>query len=1586
MFVRFLACIALYLIMPGITQALAQQSPLPPQFCYDGRCYRTLAQAEADMRASTGIYGSLWRLNKVNRTGVAPSGDVLQYVYGIDDQPPAVVGPDEYRVAGGAPYPTEDSGIEAYLQRLQAGNPQCEHTRLEMIGSHGEPYVSVEWGGRKGTVRNFSLVGNDPQPNRYVQVQTWCAAWSPPNPPRIDKVWVPKQHEVECAEGFVVKDGSNPQYIPGSTDLDWPNTCRPSRDSVEIQARNIKQTNSCPINGNPCFPATGDKARAEPDFSFAGQEFVRYYHSLNQLQAAKELGTGWSHTYADFILPGSSRESRADERGYLQTYSAGRGNQAYGEILRAAANGSSELVQPNGNVRGYNSDGRLIRVDTGVPDTSTRVSYDKKGRIDRVTDGLGRSLVFAYGGKWLSSITMPDGSQAKYSYDQWGNLTGVVRPDGSARTYVYAETGLAPADIRNLLTGIFEGATRYATFSYDSNGMVTGSWLHAAGLPVDSTTITYNSDGTATSVNNLGDVKQHVIGGRQFSAIVKTTDAQGARSFIYDDLGRVTSKVDALGNRITQSYADSSSGPISQMATRTEESIGRITRTARDANNRLVEERVSQQVTGGEQLIYLHRQAYDTQGHVLFSCQYDANLPTDYVCGSLVTAPINVRQSQNTYCTEADAAANPVLCPLPGLQLTAVNPAGAITRFEYHAANDSGCDANGECRFRKGDLRAEIDPLGRRTEYLEYDAFGRAVQVRGIDGVVVEQLFDHNARVLAETIKGDVPANDRIRLYEYNSTGKLTRVTQPDGVWTRMHYDTANRLTSVEDAAGNRINYVLDGAGNRVREEVRDSSGVLRRVLDRLFDTASRMTRVTGASGQATQLRYDAVGNLLETENPVGTISRSTYDGVGRPTKQIDDLGGINAEIRYEYAANGQVDRVVDPKGLATTYAYDGFGQLVTQTSPDTGITQFTYDRLGNTLTRTDARGVTAQYEYDAIGRTTAVRFADPAADIQYVYDQPSSQCPAGERAGIGRLSSMIDPSGRTDYCYSPVGDLVRRVQVVEGQALVLRYAYAPSGRLQSMTYPDGSLVDYGYDTLGQVNSVGVTPAGGTREVLLQGVQTLPFGPEQSWTFGNGRRLDRSYDLDYRPVSISDGRDGLNVAFGFDDAGNIASLTDGGPQGQGATLNYDAMGRLTAFKDAETGVAIEQYSYDVTGNRLSFGNSAGIQAYEYPAESHRLTSVDGAVRTYDAMGNTLTIGGEWQYTYDVAGRMSAVKSAAATSRAYIYNGKGERVRSYLGAANTYTLHDDAGHWLGDFDNAGVPIQQAIWLGDLPVGLLTAGSGSLSYIEADHLGSPRVVFDPVSDKPIWKWDLRGEVFGATAPDQDPDADGSEFHLDMRFPGQRYDAASGLNLNGMRDYDAATGRYQQSDPVGLLGGISTYGYAMSSPLVWVDPDGMQAKPIRPPPPSATPGLRFAPPNLQPANDPAYGPGRRVPVVAPVLRACASPQGALFILLMAIPNSTSACDTLDKPPECGSDGSCPPCRTISGKLIPPGTIGYRPLDVIPDTVMQHGVYGSHHNIFVANQYPSPKCDCFWAKQKWVSKPEGLSPDWVPVEPFVN
>lgn len=159
----------------------------------------------------------------------------------------------------------------------------------------------------------------------------------------------------------------------------------------------------------------------------------------------------------------------------------------------------------------------------------------------------------------------------------------------------------------------------------------------------------------------------------------------------------------------------------------------------------------------------------------------------------------------------------------------------------------------------------------------------------------------------------------------------------------------------------------------------------------------------------------------------------------------------------------------------------------------------------------------------------------------------------------------------------------------------------------------------------------------------------------------------------------------------------------------------------------------------------------------------------------------------------------------------------------------HTVFEDVGRWIGDYDQNGVVIQQAIWLGDLPVGLLVKDGGvtRLFHIEADALGSPRTVVDPTRGARgtvVWRWDLAGEAFGNDKPNEDPDGDDVAFVFDMRFPGQQYDSASGLNYNYFRDYEASTGRYVESDPIGLNGGLTTYGYAENRPNISIDRLGL------------------------------------------------------------------------------------------------------------------------------------------------------------------
>lgn len=671
-------------------------------------------------------------------------------------------------------------------------------------------------------------------------------------------------------------------------------------------------------------------------------------------------------------------------------------------------------------------------------------------------------------------------------------------------------------------------------------------------------------------------------------------------------------------------------------------------------------------------------------------------------------------------------------------------------------------------------------------------------------------------------------SEDQVTRIEYYPTGLVSSMTLPDGSFTSYVYDAAHRLTDIVDAEGNSIHYTLDNAGNRIKEEVKGSDGSIKRTLSRVYNQLGQLQTSKDAANHPTGFTYDPNGNLDTTTDALGRVSDNDYDPLNRLSRTLQDIAGIAAETKLKYDALDNLTEVVDPKGLSTKYQYNAFGDLIRLESPDTGVATYGYDAAGNRISALDARGEQSTYSYDALNRLTGITYSDAALNVSYTYDAVQAVCDPNESFAIGRLTRMDDGSGSTQYCHDRFGNLTRKVQVTNGQSFTLRYAYTKASQLAAIQYPDGMLVDYVRDGLGRATEVGVTLSGGTRQVLLTGATYHPFGPVAGWTFGNGRTMSRTLDLDYRPqtiLSTGTGAGGLNLGFSWDAVGNLASLhTSGLEQPPRITFGYDALGRLTTFQDGPTGAVIEQYTYDATGNRTSFTNASGTQLYDYPADSHRLTAVNGVARNYDAMGNTTSIGGtQREFTYNAAARMAEVERDNVIAMQYAHNGKGEQVRRNLGASNAYVLYDETGQWLGEYDNAGMPIQQVVWLDILPVGVIA--NSQLHYVEADHIGTPRAVVDPQRDVAVWTWDLASEAFGNSAPNQNPDADAFQYVLDMRFPGQRYDHASGLNYNYWRDgYEAATGRYTQSDPIGLKGGIITYSYAGLSPLRQIDAKGL------------------------------------------------------------------------------------------------------------------------------------------------------------------
>jgi RHS repeat-associated protein len=113
-----------------------------------------------------------------------------------------------------------------------------------------------------------------------------------------------------------------------------------------------------------------------------------------------------------------------------------------------------------------------------------------------------------------------------------------------------------------------------------------------------------------------------------------------------------------------------------------------------------------------------------------------------------------------------------------------------------------------------------------------------------------------------------------------------------------------------------------------------------------------------------------------------------------------------------------------------------------------------------------------------------------------------------------------------------------------------------------------------------------------------------------------------------------------------------------------------------------------------------------------------------------------------------------------------------------------------------------------------------------YIHADHLGTPRVITRAADNAAVWRWD-NVDPFGNNQPDENPNGvNGTQaFKYNLRFPGQYFDSETGTIYNYFRDYDPATGRYLQSDPIGLWGGLSTYGYVFANPLLFIDPEGLK-----------------------------------------------------------------------------------------------------------------------------------------------------------------
>jgi RHS repeat-associated protein len=186
-------------------------------------------------------------------------------------------------------------------------------------------------------------------------------------------------------------------------------------------------------------------------------------------------------------------------------------------------------------------------------------------------------------------------------------------------------------------------------------------------------------------------------------------------------------------------------------------------------------------------------------------------------------------------------------------------------------------------------------------------------------------------------------------------------------------------------------------------------------------------------------------------------------------------------------------------------------------------------------------------------------------------------------------------------------------------------------------------------------------------------------------------------------------------------------------------------------------------------------------------------------------------------THDARQRLVQVIKSGTTS-SYLHDPMGRRIRKTVSGTTTWFLWDGSSV-IAEFDAAGVRTKRYAYLAGYAPAQVEDANG-VYYAHADHLGTPRLMSGS-SGQIVWR--SRQEAYGKATVQQDPDANGADVILNIRFPGQYFDAETGLHYNYFRDYDPSIGRYVQSDPIGQLGGFNAFGYVEGDPVRWFDRAG-------------------------------------------------------------------------------------------------------------------------------------------------------------------
>lgn len=1063
-----------------------------------------------------------------------------------------------------------------------------------------------------------------------------------------------------------------------------------------------------------------------------------------------------------------------------------------------------------GSIELYNNNGQLISFE--LDNRVQTISYSGDF-INKITNEYGNFIQFSHSGAGsnfgsrYTSVTDHAGRQWTFGYTD-DNLTSINYPDNTHKTFNYTDSRYPYA-----LTEIIDRNGKSFIYQYDTQGRVKHE-EYVGGINA----ITIDYIGTQRRItNSLGDISIYHVSRHNGMWKVDGVDGPGCNSC---NNSNTINTYDAENN-IQQESID---GNITQYGNF--DSKGQY----------------------GYKI-----EAFGTLEQKRTEYTYDPrffNKPLTIIEPSVSHSPGANKVTSLSYDEHANITRMEVTGYEPDGQ-----PVSAITVYHYDGPFNQISHIDGP--------RADVSDVTTYEYYpLNYPVAnnrGRLKRMTNASGIVVRDNINYSStgQVLSEDESNGLsihytyyPGNDRLETTTYTdgnkaitthlsylSSGETKTITRRHNTiqanTTTFDYDAANRLIQITDQQGNHMKYTLDTEGNQLSEKTYDPSGLLNKTINQLFDEYSNLESIS-QSGVTEYLSYGSDGLLYEFTNGNQVKTSNDYDALNRLVKITQGIHPnnprtvTNNETIFSYDIHNNINAIVDANGNKTSYFYDDIGRIVKHASPDTGTDVLSYDAAGNIISKSDANGDTTLFAYDADNRVTSINYPGVALDVGFNYDQNVN--------GENQLSAFSDSKSTTTFDYDTFGNLINKSQlvtdVIAGYDVSsdLTYQYDSFNRLASITYPSAQVITYHYNRLDQVIRISTTVNGQTMDLINQ-AEYLPMGPLKSMDLGNGLRFDSSYDSGYRLTSLNYGTT-LYRIFEYD--GNRNIITTRSEIGGKERFSYDPLDRLL-----EESTGPQKYTYDKLGNRTS--STLGRQpvvVYNYESGSNQLMSVDGSQRSYDNNGNTLVISAENKTSsYDKANRLAQVEVAGIVKGQYHYNAVGQRIHKKKFESNgslnadfvyLYNRQGQLVHESRHKNNTRIWDRETIWLNNQPIAQIrttytttASPETQVYYILSDHLNTPKKVTDD-SGTVLWSW--HSDAFGNTAADSDVDGDGQNFAFHLRFPGQFFDNESEQHYNYYRDYEPGTGRYLQSDPIGLNGDSNSYLYTNANPLSRTDRLGL------------------------------------------------------------------------------------------------------------------------------------------------------------------